>query len=232
MLAFVPERSALILHAAQGLVLSDILESGALRDAVRGSRAAARWLAALHQSPLRVGPPEHDCVSLKAFRVAATLIEVSAQFPGRSRSLLEVLYQLQERIARYVPAPSVVQTHGSYCPRHVFVAGNITTVIDLDRSLPADPARDVAEFVADIWSAACDGQYDRQVAEPAAEAFLSEYFSQAADPETLKTRVACFSSYYLTLRLLKRIKDAGADPGWSERLKLYREAIIGLADRL
>jgi len=34
--------------------------------------------------------------------------------------------------------------HGSCHPRHVFVAEGVTTAIDLDRSFPADPARDVA----------------------------------------------------------------------------------------
>jgi len=220
---FLPDRTVLLLHAADGVPLSAVLETGSVAEAVRGARDAARWLAALHRSPVRVGSAELDWISLKAFRVPQRLIEVCAQFPDQAGPLLKILYQLRPCAARLVAAPSLVQTHGSYRPKHVFIADGVTTAIDLDRSRPADPAKDVAEFITDLRSAACDRSYDCRGAEQAAEAFLEEYLSQAPGMET---RVACYAAGYLTLRLLKRIREGGvAEPRGSERLDLYREAI-------
>ena len=44
-----------------------------------------------------------------------------------------------------VPA---VQTHGRFHYEHIFVNGGPVTVIDFDRSLPSDPAKDLAEFLS------------------------------------------------------------------------------------
>ena len=41
-----------------------------------------------------------------------------------------------------------VQTHGRFHYEHIFVNGGPVTVIDFDRSLPSDPAKDLAEFLS------------------------------------------------------------------------------------
>ena len=84
-------------------------------------------------------------------------------------------------------------------------------------------SRRAAEFVADLRSAAYDGQYDRETAERAADVFLEAYLEQAPG---LAVRVACYSTCNLTLRMLKSMKrTAAADPGWPERFELYCKEI-------
>jgi aminoglycoside phosphotransferase (APT) family kinase protein len=223
--AFRPDRSLLVIHAAEGVPLSTFFEKGNAAEALRGIREAARWLAALHRCAARAGRPEHEWISLKAFRVPARLIQVCAALPEQAPQLLEILYQLKHCVERLPAAESIVQTHGSFRVGHVFIAEGVTTAIDLDRSRPADPAKDVAEFAAELRSAAFNDEYECELAEEAAEMFLDEYFSQA--PE-IGARVSCYMACYLTLRMLKSLQAGAADAGWPARFGLYRGAIGGL----
>ena len=97
----------------------------------------------------------------------------------------------------------------------------MTTAIDLDGSLPADPAKDVAEFVADLRSGACEGRYDRETALSAADAFVEEYLAQA--PEAA-ARVSCYSACRLTMLLLNSMK-LGTLCNPSQQFESYLEAI-------
>jgi aminoglycoside phosphotransferase (APT) family kinase protein len=220
--AFLPDRKLLVMRAAEGVPLATLFETGNAAEALRGSREAARWLTALHRCGVESGHPEHEWISLKAFRVPARLIRVCASFPEHCALLPEILYQLKHCVERLPAAESIVQTHGSFRAGHVFVDAAVTTAIDLDRSRPADAAKDAAEFAADLRAAGFDRAYDPDLAEQAAEAFLYEYLSQM--PE-LEARVACYTACYLTLRLLKNMPAGLADAAWAERFESYREAI-------
>jgi len=122
----------------------------------------------------RRSEPEWD--SLKTFRLANRLVKAAAgaAFPSAYFSWIS-LHMLKERFAALPEGRPVVQTHGRFHHDHVFLSPEAVTVIDLDRSRPADPAKDVAEFVRVLRLAAFRAGVDEALTGEVTEAFLAEY---------------------------------------------------------
>jgi aminoglycoside phosphotransferase (APT) family kinase protein len=81
--------------------------------------------------------------------LARKLVRTAASCPELEQTIVKVVSELERRGEAYMSAGSqpLVQTHGRYHCGHVFVTPGAVTVIDVDRSAPADPAKDVAEFL-------------------------------------------------------------------------------------
>jgi aminoglycoside phosphotransferase (APT) family kinase protein len=193
-IAFWPERNFLVMRAAGGGPLSALMSGDPVRW-LEGVRGAARWLAALHRSPVRVGEPEPEWDSLKAFRLTVRLLKAAAARPREGAILRERLQVVKDRLKRLPAGRPVVQTHGRYHHDHVFIGPEAVAVIDLDRSRPADPAKDAAEFVRVLrWTAFKSGLAASR-AEAATAAFLDEYLSRV--PEAHAGLPYYWSSYLL-----------------------------------
>jgi aminoglycoside phosphotransferase (APT) family kinase protein len=172
--AFLPEQNLFLMREGQGAPLAALLgeRSGEWKA---GVREAARWLAAFHRSSLRVGDPEPDWDSLKTFRLATRLVKAAAARQSESTRLLDIMQGLKERFAALPDGRPVVQTHGRFHHDHVFLSPEAVTVIDLDRSRPADPAKDVAEFVRVLRLAAFRAGVEEALTDEMTDAFLGEY---------------------------------------------------------
>jgi hypothetical protein len=175
-LAFVPEQGLLLMRESPGVPLAALLgkNSGYW---TAGVREAARWLAAFHRSSLRVGDPEPEWDALKTFRLANRLVKAAAARPSERVALLDLMQMLKERFAALPEDRPVVQTHGRFHHDHVFLSPEAVTVIDLDRSRPTDPAKDVAEFVRVLRLAAFRAGVDEALTDEVTEAFLAEYLA-------------------------------------------------------
>jgi hypothetical protein len=169
-IAFLPEHGMLLARAAEGLPVSAHIgvDDGAL---VVGAREAARWLAELHRSPLRIGRPQPLLESGELLSLAKRLSKAISQCPQHLDQALEMIDALQGLAADAVETLHV-QSHGQYRPIHVFVADRAVTVIDLDRSRPCDPARDVAEFLHRLRMTTFWGTGSVERAEAATAVFL------------------------------------------------------------
>jgi hypothetical protein len=171
-IAYLPEHGVLLMGRAQGEALGglEVLDRRAFND---GLSQAARWLGALHVSPLRVGPQEDRLRD--AFRMSRRLTEA-----GRCRPDLEDLFrgaveELASRGTRVSERKEHVQAHGRYHAARVFLAADHVTVIGLDRVAVADPMRDVGEFVHRLrWEEAMAGLGDGAI-DQSTSAFLTEY---------------------------------------------------------
>ena len=172
---FVPDLNMMLIRYAPGRCLDDyLLEDG---DApLEGVRESARWLARLHGSPVRFGTPEQPWYIF--LKLADRLSKASSKHPGDLKFFTGLSMRLR-RLGEDRKDVPLVQTHGQYRPIHVYIADEAVTVIDLDRSAPADPARDVAEYVHRMRSTVHRTGGSRERADALTAAFLKEYASLA-----------------------------------------------------
>jgi aminoglycoside phosphotransferase (APT) family kinase protein len=179
-LAFLPEKNLFLMREGPGAPLTRLLGDGT-GDWKAGVREAARWLAAFHRSAVRVGDPEPEWDSLKTFRLATRLVKAAAAQPSKRALLLDVMQLLKERLMDLPEGRPVVQTHGRFHHDHVFLTSESVTVIDLDRSRPTDPAKDVAEFVRVLRLAAFRAGVDQRLTDKVTDAFLGQYLGLVPD---------------------------------------------------
>lgn len=153
-LEHLPQEQAVILAAASGRSLASVIHDGsAPRDVPRpaswepGVAAAARWLAALHETPVEICRST-DVARPPKTRLLARRDTLVAARPGLTHETEDLLQVLADRAPRHTHAIDRT-THGRFHPEHVFLdpAGAVVTGIDLDRASPGDPARDLGEFV-------------------------------------------------------------------------------------
>lgn len=207
-LAFLPEYNFVLMRGVKGEPLVNRLNGSDQNALIEGSREAARWLAAFHRSSLRVGEPEADWDSLKIFRLCVRLTKATAARPDQRDALLDLMHGLKARISSLPQKRPVTQTHGRYHHDHVFIDSDQISVIDLDRSRPADPSKDVAEFVRVLRMKAFRTHPDMKRADEATTAFLNEYLSLF--PEAAPS-VPYYWSAFLWLSLFGFVKKLGAD---------------------
>lgn len=148
---------------------------------LEGVRGAARWLAALHDTPVSV------CRSTDVARPPLTRLNsrrdvLAAARPELATETADLLRVLDDRAPLHTHAVDRT-THGRYHPDHVFLEPDaaVVTGIDLDRATPGDPARDLGEFVhraralvARAHRGASSGA-DQGPADRATGIFLAEY---------------------------------------------------------
>jgi aminoglycoside phosphotransferase (APT) family kinase protein len=205
-LGFFPEYNLVLMRGVLGRPLVEALNGEGPLDLIEGCRDAARWLAAFHRSSIRVGEPEPDWDSLKIFRVCVRLLKAAAAQPEHRDALLDFMHALKSRAQGLPEKRFVAQTHGRYHHEHVFINGNEVAVIDLDRSRPTDPAKDVAEFLRVLRMSAFRSHPDMKRADEATKAFLDEYFSQL--PEVAAS-LPYYWSAFLWLSLFGFMKKLG-----------------------
>ncbi|MDP8927656.1 MAG: aminoglycoside phosphotransferase family protein [Actinomycetota bacterium] len=189
-------------------------------------QAAARWLASLHASSLRIGPSdERSCAAQRLSRRMSKAVERRPQLGNLLRLRLEEL-------ARRAPRNEIpnCQTHGRFHPGHVFVDRGVVTVIDLDRAAPAAPAKDVAEFIHRTRAEVFKRGYTSQVAEEATQAFLEEYLSSS--PRLLHG-LTYFWSESLLATLLHAVRKRHLEAqAWRDRLAFYVEEFDRVPERV
>lgn len=216
--------SAIVMGRAPGRCLGDQMpgEVGWLE----GVRAAARWLARLHASSLRIGPPDERS------RAAERLSRRMSKAVERRPHVADLLRLRLQELARRAPHTEMAhsQTHGRFHSGHVFLDRAVVTVIDLDRAAPAAPAKDVAEFIhrarAEVFKKGCS----IQIAEEATQAFLEGY--RGSRPEPLDG-LTYFWSESLLATLLHTVRKRHLDEEtWRARIAFYAEEFDHVPERV
>jgi Phosphotransferase enzyme family len=193
-LLYMPEHNFLLLSAAAGTPLMSLIGQDST-ELLTYVRQAARWLVRLHRVPLRIGRAESLWESLKLFRVVRRLTKAAARVPHERKRLLEMVDALclaGKQGPGQVPA---VQTHGRFHYEHVFVSGGLVTVIDFDRSLPSDPAKDLAEFLSMLRVRAFKRTGSTATVDGPTRLFLEEYLSHL--PGNSKNLTAHWGAFLL-----------------------------------
>src|SRR3990170_714171 len=228
-LAFIPEYDMLLAKGAEGPAGSTHIgvDDHSLLD---GVGEAATWLARLHSSPVRLGPPQPLLESGELLSLSRRLGKMISRRPAFLALVLEMIRAL-EALAEETVEGTLVQSHGQYRPIHVFISDSTVTVIDLDRSRPCDPARDVAEFlhrlrITMFWH---NGSVERADA-PTAR-FLEVYASTVADRAYL-ANLRFHWARYIFHSLNRKLKDSeDSDVSLDSTVSFYRSEFDNVIKR-
>jgi hypothetical protein len=203
-LAFIPQYGMMLARAAEGVPVSAHIagDGSALVD---GARESARWLAKLHTSPVRVGKPRALVASSEVLSVGRRFAKITARRGDYYQVGVEMIRTL-ERMAEDVVEGLLVQTHGQYRPIHVFVSDETVTVIDLDRTRPCDPARDIAEYLWRVRRLAFEEGGDVSRSDAPTDVFLETYASAVGDGSYL-TNLQFHLARYAIHSINKQMKD-------------------------
>lgn len=149
-----PAERTVLLAAAPGVSLASLVRIGTPPGPTpdqepwrHGVRGAARWLATLHETPVSVSRST-DIARPPLIRLQSRRDVLVAARPRLTTETADLLRELADRAPRHTAG--VDRTiHGRYHPEHVFLepTADVVTGIDLDRSTPGDPGRDLGEFV-------------------------------------------------------------------------------------
>jgi aminoglycoside phosphotransferase (APT) family kinase protein len=224
-IAYLAEQGILLVGAAAGEPLREVWTRDP-RASEDGVREAARWLAALHSSPLRLGPADEP--ANRAFHLAQRIALSAARRPPFGSTLAK----LADEVARRLPAGTAtppVQTHGRYHMQHVHVAPDRVTVIDLDRAAVADPAKDVGEFLHRLRADAMRRNVDRDAAERATAGFVEEYADAGG------ARLAAlefFWSYSILFTLVARVGRDDPDEKVRREVEFFAGEFEAVPERI
>ena len=178
-LAWEDDLRMMLCRAAPGRAVSDLI-GGPAEELAEATAEAGRWLGSFHSSQLRIGRAQSLLVTGELVSLAKRLAKVTAERPDYLPVALEMLADL-DRLTFSTRDGMLAQSHGQYRPIHVFVAPETVTVIDLDRSAPADPARDVAEFLHHLRNSSFLATGDVHRADVPCSAFLAGYRETAGE---------------------------------------------------
>ena len=223
-LAWHPDVRVLLCREAPGRAVSELV-GGPSGPLVEGCARAGRWLGRLHTSGLAIGEPRSLLVTGELLSLAKRLAKVVAKEPDQLPDSLDTLALLED-LARETRDGLLVQSHGQYRPLHVFVTDEVTTVIDLDRTGPADPARDLAEFVHRLRVGVHSATGSTAGADEPADAFYAAYV-EVAGRDGL-TNLRFHRARYLAHSVHRKVKDGGTD---DPRLALYRAELERVVSR-
>jgi Phosphotransferase enzyme family len=171
-IAYLPDHAVLLMSRAQGEPLGE-MGKVTRGKVVEGLEHAARWLSTLHIAPLQLGPTEDRLRD--AFRLTRRLTRAARCQPDLDEFFRSAGEELAGRSASVTEPTRLVQTHGRYELRRVFLAPDQVTVTGLDRAAVADPMRDLGEFVHRLrWDGTKAGLPESAV-EDSTRVFLDEY---------------------------------------------------------
>lgn len=170
-LGWYPEHDLLLCRGAPGTCLDEMYGHPDWRA---GVAEAGTWLGRFHTAGPRIGRPRSLLVTSEMVSLAKRAAKAVAAAPEHLDLVLRMIGVLDE--LSYDTADGLqVQCHGQYRPIHVFLAEDSVTVIDLDRSAPADPARDVAEFLQRLRTTVFGRTGTAEPADGATRDFLDAY---------------------------------------------------------
>ncbi len=223
-LCFVAEHNLLLMRGAAGESLTAALGP----DGDKAVREAARWLLRLHASPVRVGKADQPWYMFS--KLSLRLSKAAAAHPQEVRRLTAMVDQL-EALAEQRADVELAQTHGQFRPIHVFLRGETSTVIDLDRSRPSDPAKDLGEFVHRLRCALARDAGAPADADMHARTFLAEY---ARERPSGLANLPFYHGFHIVASCCRHLKRLHvADPEWQTTAEFYaREFADAVSGRL
>lgn len=227
-LAWLPELDLLVCAEAMGPSVADMLADDDPAARLPAVREAATWLGRLHSTPLRIGQPHSMLVSTEILSLTRRLAKVATEHPDYVPEALVRIEQL-EALALDTVDGLAVQSHGQYRPIHVFLGGGATTVIDLDRSRPSDPARDTAEFLHRLRRQLTGDGRPAEEVEAATTAFLAAYRAAVPDPEAWLVNLRFHWARYVFHSMNRKLKKGDSEED-DRAVEVYRADFDALVE--
>jgi tRNA A-37 threonylcarbamoyl transferase component Bud32 len=143
------DERALVFAHVRGAPLSSLLRAGApaASPAVAG---AGRLLRRMHDAdPAPLGGAVERAARDELPEVERATAAIAALAPGDHRTVQDVISGTADLLAA-LPTEAAALCHGDFKADHVLVSRRELTLIDFDKCAPADPAIDLAKFLADL----------------------------------------------------------------------------------
>ncbi|MGH9008793.1 MAG: phosphotransferase family protein [Acidimicrobiia bacterium] len=236
-LGYLPELDLLVCREAAGPSVADVLAGDDAEAGLDAVRRAATWLGRLHSLPVRIGQPHSMIVSTEILSLTRRLAKVAAERPEVVPTAVGMVEQL-ERLSYDTVDGLATQSHGQYRPIHVFLGDrvgppddrrSVTTVIDLDRSRPADPARDTAEFLHRLRRQLSGAGRGDAAVEGATNAFMEAYCDTVPDAEAWTANLRFHWARYVFHSMNRKLKK-GSTPEDEEAVETYKADFAALVD--
>jgi hypothetical protein len=229
-LTYLPQYKLQLTRAVEGQSLSALHRERDL-ELTAHVRQAAHWLVKLHLTPLRIGRAETLWESMDLFRLIRRLSRAAASVPEQRNSMLEMVKRLCELGRQNFRAFPQVQTHGTFHNDHILTHGLEMTVMDFDRSVPSDPAKDLADFLKILRLKIFNLYGDTRFAEEPTKAFLQEYMRCL--PENCGNLSIYWASFALVSLLRQARKCDPADEASKKKMRyLADEFDLALSGKL
>jgi aminoglycoside phosphotransferase (APT) family kinase protein len=205
-LAYLASLRFLLQEKVEGPSAGDIFKTGDEQSRVAAAERCARWLARFHAVAPKAGPVSyaHEHLKSKSMqRCARKITKLNGPFADKAARLLQ---RLEEASSSLHPV-ELRAGHGSYSASHVILAQGRTVAIDWDFHEVADPACDVARFLAALRRRALIRLGSIRLLDGAAEAFLRAYL--AMGPSEVEKNLRFFeAATYLNLAI-RHLPDSG-----------------------
>jgi aminoglycoside phosphotransferase (APT) family kinase protein len=198
----------LLQEKVEGPSAGDIFKTGDEQSHAAAAGRCARWLARFHAVAPKVGTVSHSREHLKSKsmqRCSRKMAKVGGSFAAKAARLLQ---RLEDMVASLSPV-EVRAGHGSYSAAHVILAPGRTVAIDWDFHDVADPARDVARFLAALRRRALVRLGSIRLLDRAADVFLNTYLA-VGPPDAMKNLRFFEAATYLNLAT-RHLDDAVPD---------------------
>ena len=198
---------ALVFERAPGLPLRALLHRQDRRTGV-ALRQAGALLRRIHDAaPADEGPALGRSVDDELAEVTSATRAVAQLAPTLGALVGDVLARTQEALAA-APAEPAALVHGDFKTDHLLVGRRTLTLIDVDKCAVADPALDLAKFLADLrWWLRGD-----PAAAAAQGAFLAGYGPATAGREV---RARALEPLFMVKLTARRVQVH--QPRWASR---------------
>jgi hypothetical protein len=228
-LAWYDAERVLLCRGAPGRAVSELVGGDPAALAAASARAG-QWLARLHGSGLRIGAQRSLLAAAELTSLAKRLVKVGAEHPAYARPARAMLERL-DAVVLDTRDGLVAQSHGQYRPLHVFLADDVVTAIDLDRCGPADPARDVAEFLHRLRLGVHAASGGTAGADPACARFLDAYRESVGADEPLANLRFHWARYVLhSLSGRVRTGEARCEDGGDAQFRFFQAEFERVVD--
>lgn len=214
--------SMVLLEYIDGVDLRHVLEP----KGTPAFNAAARWLAALHDSPV-LDESRVRTVADEIQKAIGWLDEVAPHVPYNVAARLGSARGRLVEIAASPPRAELCTVHRDYYYANVLWDGARLWGIDLDQLRTGDPALDVGHFLAHLETLAFVQTGDFGSLEPQAERFLQTYVN-LRPPSGVIERIPLYKAY--TFFKLAATAASRTPEGWRDGIDaLSQRALEELA---
>src|SRR5712691_4190914 len=171
-LAYLPSLRLFLQEKVEGRVAKEIFKAGDEQSRAAAAERCALWLARFHTFGPKAGPlfDSERCLS-ELLERKRRIAKLGSRFAAKAERLFEWL----EAAGAALRPVEMRAGHASYSPAQLILAEGRTVTFDWDGYDVADPARDVARFLAALRRLAVGRLRSIRAVDGPAEVFLRTY---------------------------------------------------------
>ena len=224
-IAYLPSLRLYLQEKVEGTAAEDIFKTGDEPSRTEAAALCARWLARYHALSPKMGDvcfaKEHlDSKSMR--RCASEIAKLGGHLAGKADQLLQLL----EDAATSLSPVEMRAGHGGFRASHVILCPGRTVTFDLDTYDVADPARDVARFLAALRNSALSRLGSIRALDGPADVFLKTY-RDAGKSEWTKN-LPFFDAAACMKRAKQNLRHRG--PHWEENMEAMLDEGLRIAE--